>query len=56
MIPYFIILAGLVIFLGSWWEYEKGPIQNKKYFEDFFMNLGNVGFWLIFIGIMLLIF
>lgn len=42
------IITGLVLFLISWRLYEKNII--------FFHELGSFGFWLIVLGIILLIF
>lgn len=45
-----LILTGLLMFSISWSIYEN--IASGK---DFFLQVGNVGFWLFFIGLILII-
>jgi heme/copper-type cytochrome/quinol oxidase subunit 1 len=49
MISIALIIGGLILFLGSWYGFIK---YDKR--EKLFMELGKLGFWLFFIGLLLI--
>jgi len=51
MLPIFFILGiGIGTFFGAWRMYNKYPE-----YEKLFLNLGNLGFWLIILSLIFLI-
>jgi len=49
MIGWLFIISGVTIFKISWIQWDKNPEQ------DFWFHFGNLGFWLVFLGIILIV-